>query len=560
MDRFLKFFTDLLPLILLYPRWAQVIFSITLALFLFSLFILLVLYPTISKKTKPTAKTAITDTADPIFVIDKPFIRSSDPIIIRADNASADRDIALNIEFDGILYTNKGIPFSSTGKQHWKFTLDDQNVTEEMLSNTTHQIRMGFVGEQLSNPRKIIFNDPTEKATISEAVHTASIETTDEKILGKGGLLDGRRVSEGNVKGLTILVEFQDVSASLKVAEVDKLLNAEGYDKQNSTCSVREYFKIVSNGKLDYLNIVVGPVKLTNNRNFYSQKSLAEEALDLAIRDFNIDLSGFDSKNEGIVDAINFIYAGSPAYSGYLWPHTHVVNYSHNGIKTNYYSISALGTSIEDFSIGSFCHNAGHMLCRFPDLYDYGNRDGDSKPSQGMGIFCLMSAGSYLNQGRTPSPVCAYLRDLVGWPDNEVLLNIPGKYEANHGDYNTLFKYKTNNPNEYFLIENRSQIGLDSFLPSSGLAIYHCDIYGSNEWQDATKDRHYQCALIQADGLMDLENNRNSGDKGDLWEDRAGTALSYDTSPSSKKWDGGTSGLIVRDISSAGEKMTFTTE
>ena len=213
-------------------------------------------------------------------------------------------------------------------------------------------------------------------------------------------------------------------------------------------------------------------------------------------------------------------------------------------MKTYFYMLSSLGRSKEDLSIGTFCHENGHMLCRWPDLYDYGTRDGDSEKSSGLGYYCLMSAGNHNDNGRTPSPVCAYLRYLVDWCDNVVRLDKPGEYQAVHGDYNTALIFESRKYNEYFLIENRSQLDLDKDIPSSGLAVYHCDILGSNEWQGGTATNHYQCGLLQADGHLDLETNRNMGDEMDLFKETAAMAISHSTLPSSNLWDGSESGLI----------------
>jgi subtilisin-like proprotein convertase family protein len=249
------------------------------------------------------------------------------------------------------------------------------------------------------------------------------------------------------------------------------------------------------------------------------------------------------------------LYAGRTLYEGQLWPHNSVAQLRYGNYRTYFYMLTSMGRSRVDLSIGTFCHENGHMLCRFPDMYDYGERDGDFEQSQGIGVYCLMGSGNHLNRGRTPSPVSGYLRDLVGWPDNQILLNSPGVYECRHGDYATLLKYETDRPNEYFILENRSQIGLDAHLPSSGLAVYHCDWLGSNEWQGGTADRHYQCGLLQADGHLDLERNRNLGDAGDLYAARPGVALAHDTVPSSRQWDGADSGLILGDIGAPGSSI-----
>jgi hypothetical protein len=190
-------------------------------------------------------------------------------------------------------------------------------------------------------------------------------------------------------------------------------------------------------------------------------------------------------------------------------------------------------------------------------MYDYGQRDGDTIASAGIGYYCLMGSGNHLDFGRSPSPVCSYLRDLAGWCDNEIDLKTAATGAARHGDYNTVMKYRTSKPNEYFLVENRSKMGLDRGLPASGLAVYHCDILGSNELQQGTAAKHYQCALLQADGRRDLELDANRGDGDDLFVAIQGVALSAASLPNSREWDGRDSGLAVADISGPGEVVSF---
>ncbi|NEP86291.1 MAG: M6 family metalloprotease domain-containing protein [Okeania sp. SIO2C2] len=371
------------------------------------------------------------------------------------------------------------------------------------------------------------------------------------------GLLTGRRVSEGKVKGLTVLVEFTDVTTDITKAEVEDLLNGDNYRDNGNFCSVREYFRLMSGGELDYTNVVVGPIKLSHNRLYYQSNLLVKEALDKAVNQFGINLADFDSNGDGVIDAVNFMYAGRTVYQGELWPHNFSIELFYGNVKTHFYMITSLGRRRVDLSIGTFCHETGHLLCRWPDLYDYGTRDGDFENSAGIGRYCLMGSGNHNNNGHTPSPVCAYLRDLVGWTEQEISLNTSGIYEARHGDYGTILRYETDKPNEYFLIENRTQLGLDAYLPDNGLAVYHCDTMGSNEWQGGTPERHYQCGLLQADGHLDLENNRNLGDAGDLFGQVRGVSLSYATKPSSQEWDRSDSGLIIANITIPGEIIRF---
>lgn len=370
------------------------------------------------------------------------------------------------------------------------------------------------------------------------------------------GLLEGRQLKKPNVRGLTILVNFQDVKTPIPADAVAAMLNAENYHVNGNFCSVRDYFRLMSSGKLDYQNTVVGPITLSQKRDYYIANPLMEEALNMVV-DMGIDLSQFDSEEADILDAVSFLYAGSVVYKDWLWPHNFSLSWSSNGYRSDLYQISALGSSADELVIGTFCHESGHMLCRFPDLYDYGKRDGDFGLSAGLGDYCLMSAGNHANGGRTPIAICAYLRYLVGWCPNVVDLKSGGTFHAAHGAYDTVFFFPGATQNEYFLVENRSQLGLDAHLPASGLAIYHCDINGTNEHQAGSPALHYQCALLQADGRFDLEQNKNQGDASDLFTLASGEVANATSTPSTRLWNGEDSGLRISDVGEAGEDIVF---
>ncbi len=372
------------------------------------------------------------------------------------------------------------------------------------------------------------------------------------------GLLSGRRFTRGRVRGLTILVEFADVTSTVTTDHVTALLNEPGYTTNGNNGSVRDFFLTVSNSLLDYTNTVVGPVRLSKSRDYYTQTSFVPEALGLAVNQLGLDLGQYDSRGEGIVDALSFMYAGITQYVGELWPHNSVREITFpGGIRTHFYILTSMGRAPVELSIGTFAHETGHLLCRFPDLYDYGERDGDFEDSAGLGRYCVMSSGNHLGQGRSPAALCGYLRDVVDWPAEVVDLSGPGDHEIHQGDYRRLYRYPTGRPNEYFIVENRSRLGLDRDLPDSGLSVLHCDTLGSNEWEEGTASRHYQAALLQADGHLDLENNRNTGDATDLFASVNGVVLSDDTIPSSRLWDGSGSGLTISDVGAAGEIMRF---
>ena len=112
-------------------------------------------------------------------------------------------------------------------------------------------------------------------------------------------------------------------------------------------------------------------------------------------------------------------------------------------------------------------------------------------------------------------------------------------------------RFRTDKDNEYFIVENRCQEGIDSYCPDTGLAVYHCDTEGSNECQDGSPAKHFQCALIQAHGTKDLERYENMGGRGDFYSNMAGTVLLP------KMWDKRDSGFIISDVSPCGKTMSF---
>ena len=274
------------------------------------------------------------------------------------------------------------------------------------------------------------------------------------------GLLEGRVLSIGAVKGLTILVNFQDVTQHRDARRRRRPCSTAPTTPRNGNiCSAREYFRRVSSGKLDYTNVVVGPFTLSRNRQFYVNNLLVEEALAARRRRrprphaVRLARRGHHRRPERPLRRADAV---STASSGRT---TTTSTCSSAPCAPTSICSPASGARAADLSIGTFCHENGHLLCRFPDMYDYGERDGDRRASAGIGNYCLMGSGNHLDFGRSPSPVCAYLRDLAGWCDNEIDLSVAGAYEAKHGDYNTVMKYRTSKPNEYFLVENRIEDG-----------------------------------------------------------------------------------------------------
>jgi hypothetical protein len=144
---------------------------------------------------------------------------------------------------------------------------------------------------------------------------------------------------------------------------------------------------------------------------------------------------------------------------------------------------------------------------------------------------------------------------------------------------------------EYFLFENRQQIGFDMGLfpygsEVHGLAIYHIDdtvlfrVYGrpneaenwkefrSEGWKKAwTGERHYAISIIQADDQWHLERGAWAANTGDLYPGPFGiTRFGSETFPNSSNyyfWSGsvpkfGYSGVTVENIAESGGAISAT--
>lgn len=358
----------------------------------------------------------------------------------------------------------------------------------------------------------------------------------------------------GVVKGICLIVDFSDCAGTITSSLVSDFCNKAGYTGNGNKGSVRDYFYDVSDGHLTYTNTVSASYyRAKNNKTYYDNpadevglraRELVLEAL-AKLESTGFDFSKYDSNQDGVVDAVNVLYAGtcSSGWSKGLWPHSGDVSFSADGVAISGYQMTSMGTAL---TLGVFCHENGHMLCGWPDLYDYGYE------SAGVGVFCLMCSGS---SGTNPSEPCAYLKIMSGWA---TVSTANGSHTAKAG-VNSFFKYANlSAPKEYFLVEDRYKTARDSILPDSGIAIWHVDETGSNNNQQRTQASHYEVTLVQADGRWDMENNRNNGDATDLWKTPTYASCGPSTTPNTSWWSGQASGLQITVTSAAATSMNYT--
>lgn len=388
----------------------------------------------------------------------------------------------------------------------------------------------------------------------------------------------------GSKVGLTILVQFPDDAATGAIdpvnfpttqTKVERYSNEIGYNDDGNSGSVRDYFLDQSLGALDYTQIVTPIVTLPNPRNYYNfsdyptnnviretsgpaGRLIVQDAVAI-LKSQGFDFSALSKDGANRILATNVFFAGptSGVWSKGLWPHKSGVSPISVGTAQDplyVYQYQITNAQTAALTIGTFCHENGHLLLFLPDLYDYGRDDIDS---EGIGRHGLMGSGNHLNGGKTPAPINAYFKDVSGW-GNITDLTANSFLEATLPSTGN-FAYRIRKPgsiSEYFIVENRGAGDRwANFSPDKGILIWHVDEEVSgNESQQMTSLLHYEVSVEQADGDFDLENNRNRGDTGDLFDSSTGP-FDDTTTPDAKWWDGTDSGIFIDVLDSPGSNM-----
>ncbi len=388
------------------------------------------------------------------------------------------------------------------------------------------------------------------------------------------------RKTVGTFLGITVLVDFSDDPATMTKQDVEDFCNLAGYAGYGNNGSVSDYYRDVSNGNVTYTNVVLGYYRAQRTKVFYNTDPdgvtiFLGEVAAYVKNNPPANLAQVSTDVDGHCYAFNIFYAGvrPNEWMVGLWPHHYYYNPPYDigqGKLVHDYQMTDMGDALR---IGTFCHENGHMLCDFPDLYDY-TRIGDNYASKGGAAnFCLMGSGNGLDGKKNPAQPCAYLKYKAGWGSATEVTGPSVATElfrsgptAGGKPGNQMFFYK--NPTaatEYYLIENRQKTGRDAFLPGAGLAIWHVDELGDRDnrnYKPNGTHLNYVVTLMQADGTWDFENNVNGGNPEDLFYSGNPSAgysnvCGQASSPSSRWWDGSPSMLKVLNISASADTMTF---
>jgi len=409
--------------------------------------------------------------------------------------------------------------------------------------------------------------------------------------------------STGTANIPVILINFSDTSTTYSKSSFDTLLFGSG------NFSMKDYYEEVSYG---VLSVSAGPGgisgwhRASNTHNYYGQNNsrdmwpgtLVREAV-AAADAAGFNFAPYDQNGDCYVDIVVIIHQGdgeeASGDSTDIWSHHWSLNdayywgYSNGGEYTtndDCTSNPSVKVKVDDYTIqpetlwggqvtmGVFAHEYGHAL-GLPDLYD---TDGSS---EGIGNWSLMAGGvwNYITKpGDRPAHPDAWSKYFLGWVNPTIvtgtLSNEPIEQAESSADVYKLLS-GTSLSGEYFLVENRQQVGFDAGLPGSGLLIWHIDgdkiasTINSNRVNNSEcypgntscASDHYGVRLVQADNNWDLEKKLNSGDDGDPFPGSSDNTSFTDISmPSSNFYNGTPSGASITYISDSAAIMTATLE
>jgi len=314
----------------------------------------------------------------------------------------------------------------------------------------------------------------------------------------QSGLKSGEKaidVTHGNTRLLVILVSFSNKQFLKSKTTLEKLYNQVNYNTATVRGSVHDFYYENSYGQMNLTFDVVGPYQLSQSIAYYGSNSsgnsqaFAREAIQAAVND-GVDLSLYDLDGDNNVDGVHIMFAGYGEEAGggadCIWSHKGTLQnpiYS-NGVYAKTYSCSPElhgGSGSVMTTVGVICHELGHVFGA-PDYYDVDNNHGGSGTSgySGNGEWDIMSSGSWNGSagglsGNQPSHHNPYSKCFIyGWATPKELTSARSVVlYPSSSDSASIYRISTTTNNEYYLLENRQQLGFDGSLPGHGLIIFH---------------------------------------------------------------------------------------
>lgn len=380
------------------------------------------------------------------------------------------------------------------GDEHLKFAEDEAGYTIVQKSEQWFYANKNSDGDLEASPYRLTAkqNDDLKKFLESGPKHIRPMP----RVYSHDTLYTETRairssLTKGNRRILVVLMQYRDLSFNKTPNDFDNLFNAVNYSEDGARGSVRDYYNDVSYGQLLLTCDVIGPFTSQHEMSYYggndqrgndkNTTALFTEALQYAAD--NVNLKDYDADDDGYVDNMHIVFAGygedAGASSNAIWSHeaTFFLPYTAQGMKIDRYSCAPelRGNSGRGISrIGPHCHEIGHALGAM-DYYD--TNYATNGQYIGTGVWDLMAAGSWNNDGITPADFNPYVKAYnFGWISPKPLPSGDVSIRPSFIDRESYYELNSGVSNDFYLIENRSRSNKwGSGVPGEGLLIFHVD-------------------------------------------------------------------------------------
>jgi M6 family metalloprotease-like protein len=365
--------------------------------------------------------------------------------------------------------------------------------------------------------------------------------------------------AQTTINGLVVVVNFKDHKIKATMSELNDMFNKPtGFNLWGNEASVREYFRVQTNNKIDLINTIIS-VDLDQNSDYYVREG-APGRMDVdVIAAINLKYpAGFTNLSiHPTQDRLyNFSMISQSAHGAgvawEVWPNGFIKS---NGQDVKVKNISHVSwTADYDYDVNTICHEYGHSVWNWTDYYRTGFCN--------LGMFDVMSsAGS----DKSAMPLNPAFRMQRGWVDT--ITNIPGDltatYSVRANNAGRVYRYvNPANPKEYLIFQAMKhdkfyQATLGTTTVPEGLAIWYVD--EETGYNVSGQDNQYVVRLVQADNLDQMHDEDAVGHIGGDMNDLYGNGSNSFPNGHPWRWkNGGEFGITLSNITRSGNNVNFT--
>ncbi len=473
-----------------------------------------------------------------------------------------------------------------SGDEFYHFYHDENNYTIIQDIETGYYVYAKKSGKNIVpsehiagkvDPRSVLLEPGIRKSTleINEIRKARYVPMERERLAYRKSR--GVIRNHGNMNNIVIFIRFKgDAPLTTSFSTVSQMFN----DTLSNANSMYNYFKRVSYEQL-FIQSSFYPAPNGNtilsyediyNRNYYLPYSVSNPSgysgdterknreFALLARAVNAVKSSIppnlniDYNQDGLVDNICFVIKGNVgSWSDLLWPHRWAL-YDRtvliNGKRVYDFNFQLEGAT-NYFNNAVLCHEMFHTLGA-PDLYHYSNDWGHLSP---VGRWDLMEVTA-----NPPQNMGAYMKYHYGnWLDSIPEITRYGNYTlyslGSHGKSKKCYKIKTENPNQFFVLEyRRISDPFESMVYGSGLVIYRINTnFGGNaDYDGATEfDEVY---VFRPGGTTTINGTLSQS----FFSSNSGrTQFKIGSNPSPFLTNGTAVDIIIEEVSSVGDSLTF---